>query len=92
MKATEILNWKDSYYTGKAIKMGAGVQGWEAMAAAKAKGLVALGGECPTVSFQLIPLCSKISSAFEITNFILTLASYRLVSLVVTLKVEVIQR
>lgn len=53
LKSTEILDWKDPYYTGKAIRMGAGVQGYEAMAAAKAKGLVVLGGECPTVRSSL---------------------------------------
>jgi len=40
------------------MKMGAGVQGFEAMAAAKAKGLVAVGGECPTVSQPLTSSCS----------------------------------
>lgn len=49
LKSTQVLDWKDSYYDGKAIKMGAGVQGFEAMAAAKAEGLVSIGGECPTV-------------------------------------------
>ncbi|OBT65761.1 hypothetical protein VE03_03276 [Pseudogymnoascus sp. 23342-1-I1] len=49
LKSTQILDWKDSYYGGKAIKMGAGVQGFEAMAAAGAEGLVSIGGECPTV-------------------------------------------
>jgi len=49
MKSSEIIDYSDPYYTGKAIKVGAGVQGFEAMATAKAKGLVALGGECPTV-------------------------------------------
>jgi len=53
LKSTEILNWKDSQHQGKAIKMGAGVQGFEAMAAAKVAGLVAIGGECPTVSLKL---------------------------------------
>lgn len=49
MKSTEVVNYRDAYYTGKALKMGAGVQGFEAMAAAKASGLVVVGGECPTV-------------------------------------------
>ncbi|KAH8596904.1 FAD binding domain protein [Bisporella sp. PMI_857] len=49
LKDTQIIDWSDAYYTGKAIKMGAGIQGYEAMAAAKVKGLVAIGGECPTV-------------------------------------------
>lgn len=36
-------------YTGKAMKMGAGVQAFEAYAAAHASNVVVLGGECPTV-------------------------------------------
>jgi FAD/FMN-containing dehydrogenase len=49
LKGIEFFNWSDENYNGKAIKMGAGVQGYEAMAAAQAQGLVAIGGECPTV-------------------------------------------
>lgn len=36
-------------YKGPAFKLGAGVQGFEIMAAARDKGLVVVGGECPTV-------------------------------------------
>ncbi|KAJ3341175.1 hypothetical protein HDU93_005584 [Gonapodya sp. JEL0774] len=39
----------DGTYKGPAVKLGAGVQGYEALAAAKEKGLVVIGGECPTV-------------------------------------------
>lgn len=49
LKSTKVVDWKDSYYKGKALKMGAGVQGFEGMAVAKAAGLVVIGGECPTV-------------------------------------------
>jgi hypothetical protein len=49
LKDIEFSDWSDEIYQGKAIKMGAGVQGYEAMAAAEAQGLVAVGGECPTV-------------------------------------------
>ena len=49
LKDIEFLNWSDEHYNGKAIKMGAGVQGYEAMEAAQAEGLVIVGGECPTV-------------------------------------------
>ncbi|PMD28796.1 FAD-binding domain-containing protein [Hyaloscypha variabilis F] len=49
LKDIEFLDWSDQNYKGKAIKMGAGVQGYEAMAAAGAQGLVAVGGECPTI-------------------------------------------
>ena len=49
LKDIEFSDWSDKHYKGKAIKMGAGVQGFEAMAAAAAQGLVSVGGECPTV-------------------------------------------
>ncbi|KAL4862388.1 hypothetical protein BDV12DRAFT_207283 [Aspergillus spectabilis] len=49
LKDIKIKNWKDSRYKGKAIKLGAGVQGFEAYAAADAQGLEVVGGECPTV-------------------------------------------
>ncbi|KAL5048960.1 hypothetical protein BDW71DRAFT_176885 [Aspergillus fruticulosus] len=49
LKDIEIKDWKDSYYDGKAIKLGAGVQGYEAYEAADAQGLEVVGGECPTV-------------------------------------------
>lgn len=50
LKNISILDWSDQHYTGKAIKVGAGVQGYEAIEAAAAQGLVQIGGECPTVS------------------------------------------
>ncbi|KAH6679766.1 hypothetical protein B0J14DRAFT_533858 [Halenospora varia] len=49
LKDIEILDWSDGIYKGKAIKMGGGVQGYEAMAAAQRQGLVVVSGECPTV-------------------------------------------
>ena len=49
LKEISITQSSDSYYTGKVIKMGAGVQGFEAYDAANAKGLQVVGGECPTV-------------------------------------------
>lgn len=49
LKDIEIKDWSDKHYTGKAIKMGAGVQGGEAYKAADAEGLQVVGGECPTV-------------------------------------------
>ncbi|KAJ7720518.1 hypothetical protein B0H16DRAFT_1386764 [Mycena metata] len=49
LKNISIIGWSDSHYTGKAIKLGAGVQGFEAYAAADAAGLQVVGGECPTV-------------------------------------------
>ena len=49
LKGIEFKDWTDKHYTGKAIKMGAGVQGFEAYIAADAQGLQVVGGECPTV-------------------------------------------
>ncbi|KAI0380480.1 FAD-binding domain-containing protein [Hypomontagnella monticulosa] len=49
LKSTEILDWDSLHYQGKALKLGAGVLGYEALAAAHAAGLVVLTGECPTV-------------------------------------------
>lgn len=49
LKDIEFLDWSDSEYTGKAMKMGAGVQGFDAMSAGSASGFIVLNGECPTV-------------------------------------------
>lgn len=49
LKDKSVLKWSDSYYKGKAIKLGAGVQGFEATAFASQYGLAVVGGECNTV-------------------------------------------
>lgn len=49
LKSIESLDWVDDSYQGKALKLGAGVQGFEALAAAAELGLVVVSGECPTV-------------------------------------------
>lgn len=49
LKDIEIKDWSDKHYTGKAIKMGAGVLGGEACIAADAEGLQAVSGECRSV-------------------------------------------
>ncbi|KAF4981966.1 hypothetical protein FZEAL_2312 [Fusarium zealandicum] len=49
MKNTEVIHWSDKLYTGPALKIGAGVQGSDAVEAAHAHGLTAVSGECPTV-------------------------------------------
>ncbi len=49
LKDIKIADWKDKHYQGKAIKLGAGVQGFEAYAAADEQGLEVVGGECPSV-------------------------------------------
>lgn len=46
---THIPAYKGSGYTGSAFKLGAGVKGFEIMAATRDKGLVVVGGECPTI-------------------------------------------
>jgi FAD/FMN-containing dehydrogenase len=49
LKSLKIRDWKDDHYDGKAIEMGAGVQGFEAYVLADQAGLQVVGGECPTV-------------------------------------------
>lgn len=52
LKEIKILDHKSTHYCGKSMKMGAGVQGVEAYAAAHKQNLVVLGGECPTVGLS----------------------------------------
>lgn len=49
LKDIEIKTWADQYYNGSAIKLGAGVQGFDVFDATTGKGLAVVGGECPTV-------------------------------------------
>ncbi|KAF7956665.1 hypothetical protein EAE96_003999 [Botrytis aclada] len=49
IKERSILDYKSVAYTGKAIKIGAGVQASEAQATANAEGYVVVQGDCPTV-------------------------------------------
>ncbi|KAK5123851.1 hypothetical protein LTR08_006106 [Meristemomyces frigidus] len=49
LKDITISDYSDAHYTGKAIKMGAGVQVIEAFEAADAQDLQVVGGNCPTV-------------------------------------------
>ena len=49
LKNIEFLDWSDDLYQGDAIKFGAGILGYEATEAAHSRGLVVVGGECPTV-------------------------------------------
>ena len=49
MKNITILDYTSANYSGKAMRMSAGVQGFEASAAAHAQGLVIVSGNCPTV-------------------------------------------
>lgn len=49
LKDISFVDWKDRHYSGKAIKLGAGVQGIEAYRAANAQGFAVVGGSCPTI-------------------------------------------
>ncbi|KEY73156.1 hypothetical protein S7711_09595 [Stachybotrys chartarum IBT 7711] len=49
LKSIDFTQWSDKYYKGPAVKVGAGVLGYEILEAANAKGLAVVSGECPTV-------------------------------------------
>ncbi|KAF7192638.1 FAD-linked oxidoreductase patO [Pseudocercospora fuligena] len=49
LKDIKVFDYQDEHYSGKAMRMGAGVQAFEAYAAAHEHDVVVLGGECPTV-------------------------------------------
>lgn len=49
LKDISVLRHESPHYRGSAMKMGAGVQGFEAYDVASKHGLVVVGGECPTV-------------------------------------------
>ncbi|KAL2259518.1 hypothetical protein VTK26DRAFT_6786 [Humicola hyalothermophila] len=49
LKGIEFKQWNDQYYQGDAVKLGAGIQGYEILHAGLAVGKVVVGGECPTV-------------------------------------------
>ncbi|KAI7779512.1 FAD-linked oxidoreductase YvdP [Diaporthe eres] len=49
LKDMAVLDYSSTAYSGKAMKMGAGVQAAEAQAVANAAGLVVVAGDCPTV-------------------------------------------
>lgn len=49
LKDIGVVDYSSSYYTGKALSLGAGVQVLEAYEAAAAAGLVVVGGNCETV-------------------------------------------
>lgn len=51
LKSTKIVDYRSSYYTGKALKVGAGVSVIEAMTAAHSQGLVIVGGNDGTVGY-----------------------------------------
>ncbi|QKX55465.1 uncharacterized protein TRUGW13939_02558 [Talaromyces rugulosus] len=52
LKHMEFLNYSSTEYTGPAMKMGAGVQAFEAYTAAASHGLRIVGGACATVGLS----------------------------------------
>lgn len=51
LKDISLVNYKQSYYTGKALKVGAGVQNGEALTFAHKNGLIVATGDGSTVGF-----------------------------------------
>ena len=51
LKYIEFLDYHSLNYTGKAIKVGAGVQMFEVYSAADAQGLSVVGGDCQTIGY-----------------------------------------
>ncbi|OLN86740.1 putative FAD-linked oxidoreductase-like protein 9 [Colletotrichum chlorophyti] len=49
LKEISVTDWSDDLWTGPAVRLGAGVLGYEVTEATKDVGLVVVGGECPTV-------------------------------------------
>lgn len=49
LKSIDFIYYESEHYNGPAIKMGAGVQVFEAYYAANSRGLRVVGGDCPTV-------------------------------------------
>ncbi|KAL8735469.1 MAG: hypothetical protein Q9181_002812 [Wetmoreana brouardii] len=49
LKAIDFLSYRSPSYNGPAVKLGAGVQAWEAYEAADSRNLRILGSTCPTV-------------------------------------------
>ncbi|KAL9094789.1 MAG: hypothetical protein Q9165_003060 [Trypethelium subeluteriae] len=49
LKDLDFLNYSAEYYVGPAVKLGAGIEGWELVQAAAARGLKVLSGSCTGV-------------------------------------------
>jgi hypothetical protein len=49
LQSVEFVDYNSTYYTGKAGKIGAGLQGYDLNVAAKKAGLVFLAGACASV-------------------------------------------
>jgi hypothetical protein len=51
LKSKQLVNYTSAYYTGPAIKVGAGVAGGEALSEASKHGYRLVSGDCPTVGY-----------------------------------------
>ncbi|KAK4159144.1 hypothetical protein QBC43DRAFT_133331 [Cladorrhinum sp. PSN259] len=49
LKSVQWKNWNDKYYKGTAVKVGAGIQGYDLLEEGLKVKQVVVGGECPTV-------------------------------------------
>ncbi|KAI8935079.1 hypothetical protein NX059_007674 [Plenodomus lindquistii] len=49
MKSVQVLDYESPHYTGRALKVGAGIQVMEAYKSAHGHGLIVVGGTCPSV-------------------------------------------
>lgn len=49
LNSINFIDYSSKYFTGKAVKIGAGVRGFEVYEAAAAQNLIVMGGDCPSV-------------------------------------------
>jgi hypothetical protein len=49
LKSVQVVDYKDSLYEGKALQIGAGIQGFDALEGAHKSNLAVITGECPSV-------------------------------------------
>ncbi|KAH6854783.1 hypothetical protein B0I37DRAFT_336880 [Chaetomium sp. MPI-CAGE-AT-0009] len=88
LDSIDFIPWSDAYFSGTAMKIGAGVVGWQAAQAADAAGVVAVTGECPTVGlagFTMGAGHSSLSSSFglgadQVLSYEVVTANGRLVT------------
>ncbi|GAB1730145.1 hypothetical protein NU195Hw_g7452t1 [Hortaea werneckii] len=52
LKDIKVIDWDDTHYSGKALKMDAGVEALEAYKAADTAGLHVVGGTCPSIGIS----------------------------------------
>lgn len=49
LNSINFIDYSSTYFTGKAVKIGAGVRGFEVYEAAAKQNLIVMGGDCPSV-------------------------------------------